>query len=97
MQELLGTIGRVRAINIITTIDITITTRMFSFASLKSEEQMAILRLLLRRAFVQHAWRRRRGGWSATHIQVFCFDSSDNKEGIEPFGNTIKDGGKTTL
>ena len=71
MQELLGTIGRVRAINIITTIDITITTRMLSFASLKSKQQMAILRLLLRRAFVQHAWRRRRRGWSTTYIQVY--------------------------
>ena len=27
----------------------------------------------------------------------FCFDYSANEEGIEPFENTIKDGGKTAL
>ena len=60
MQELLGTIGQVRAIDIITTINMTITTRTLPFASFKSKQQMTILRLLLRRAFVQHARRRRR-------------------------------------
>ena len=46
MQELLGTIGQVRAIDIITTIDMTITTRTLPFACFKSKQQMTILRLL---------------------------------------------------
>ena len=79
MQELLGIIGQVRTNN---TIDMTITTRTLPFACFKSKQQMTILRLLLRRAFVQYARRRRRGGWSTTYIQVFCFDSSENEEGF---------------
>ena len=90
MQELLGTIGQVRPIDIITTIDMTITTRTFLFASFKSKQQLTILRLLLRRAFVQYARRRRRGGWSATYIQVFALITQQTKKELSPLKTPSK-------